>query len=100
MTIKNPVIKFSIIVVASISVVFLFVIVIAKLTTGDKRVIIIPDVIDDSKMSYSQQQQCDCWYRAEEGDIATFKQGLGCNILVMDKINKTEVPECLYTLSH
>ncbi|WP_426370029.1 hypothetical protein [Pseudocolwellia sp. HL-MZ7] len=55
-----------------------------------------PDMFDDSNMfAPTPTSICDCYYRAGEGSLAPAHQGTGCNILTMDNIDKTKIPECL-----
>ena len=54
-------------------------------------------IIDDSNMNApSPNAICDCYYRAGEGSLAPAYQGTGCNLLTMNNIDKTKIPECLY----
>ncbi|WNC70999.1 hypothetical protein RGQ13_15345 [Thalassotalea psychrophila] len=94
MQINLPIFKFSLVIFAAIVVLLIFIVALTKATTGDQRTIIEPDIIID--YLYTENQQCDCWYRAEGGDVSGFSEGLGCNILVMDKVDRDNLPECTY----
>ena len=69
----------------------------SAITVGYQPTPEIPDIIDDSNMfAPSPTSICDCYYRAAEGSLAPAYQGTGCNLLTMDNIDKTKIPECLY----